>query len=103
MSYQKICSRDDLWEGEMQVFEAGGKEILLVSLEGGAVRAFDPICPHQEQALIEGVFDDGIITCPAHLWQFDADTGLSVNPEGCEMHSYPVRVEGEIILVDLPD
>ena len=47
MGYVKVCDLDDLWEGEMEVFDVGDKEILLVHLEGGKVVATQNICPHQ--------------------------------------------------------
>ncbi|PWR19504.1 Rieske 2Fe-2S domain-containing protein [Zavarzinia aquatilis] len=103
MSFRPICTLDDLWEGEMQVFEVGGREVLMVNAEGGIVRAFDPICPHQERELIDGTLDGRILTCPAHLWQFDIDSGEGVNPTGCRLTAYQVRIEADQVLVDLPD
>ncbi|MFG1294249.1 Rieske 2Fe-2S domain-containing protein [Xanthobacter variabilis] len=103
MSFKPVCTLDDLWEGDMQVFEVGAQEVLVVNAEGGVIRAFDPICPHQEQALIEGTLEGCVLTCPAHLWQFDVVSGEGVNPTGCRLNAYPVRVEGADILVDLPD
>ena len=50
-------------------------------------------------AMLEGV----ILTCPAHLWEFDVETGEGVNPTGCHLTTYPVKVEGEQIFVALPD
>lgn len=103
MSFKPVCTLDDLWEGEMEVFEVGTREILMVNADGGVVRAFDPICPHQEQALVEGTLEGNVLTCPAHLWQFDVESGEGVNPTGCRLTDYPVQIDGDRILVDLPD
>lgn len=103
MSFKRVCTLDDLWEGDMQVFEVGAREVLMVNAEGGVIRAFDPICPHQEQALVEGTLEGRVLTCPAHLWQFDVESGEGVNPRGCRLSAFPVRVDGDDILVDLPD
>lgn len=100
MAFEKICKLDDLWEGEMESFEVGGKEILLVCAEGGVVKAFQGICPHQDIPLVEGTFDGKTVTCRAHLWQFDACSGKGVNPKDCALAEYPVRIEGEDVLVD---
>ena len=103
MNFQAVCTLDDLWEGEMKVFEVGGREVLVVNAEGGVIRAMSPLCPHQEHTLAEGMLEGVILTCPAHLWEFDVETGEGVNPTGCHLTTYPVKVEGEQIFVALPD
>jgi len=103
MDFQAVCKLDDLWEGEMDVFEVGDREVLLVHVPGGEIRAFDPICPHQYHPLIEGDLEDCILTCSAHLWQFDVRTGEGVNPQGVALRTFPVKVEEETVLVALSD
>jgi nitrite reductase/ring-hydroxylating ferredoxin subunit len=39
------------------------------------------------------VYDDGILTCNVHLWEFDVKSGDSVNPCGEKLISCPIRVE----------
>jgi toluene monooxygenase system ferredoxin subunit len=101
--YQKVCDLDDVWEGEMDVFEVAGQEVLLVHVEGGGMRAYSPICPHQDFPLIDGDLDERcILTCSAHLWQFSADSGEGVNPEGVSLNAYPVKVENDTVFVVFP-
>ena len=99
MSFTKVCSLDDLWEGEMEAFTVNQQEILLVCAEGGEVKAFQGICPHQDIPLVDGKFDGTKIICRAHLWQFDAGTGQGINPDDCALASYPVRIDGDDVLV----
>ena len=96
----KVCTLDDVWEGEMRVLTAGDVEVLVVNTAAG-VRAYHPRCPHQAVALIDGSFDDGVITCSAHRWRFDAATGAGVNPKRCALVAYAVDVDGEDVYVDL--
>lgn len=100
MAFKKVCTRDDLWEGEMQSFEVNGQEILLVCAEGGDIKAFQGICPHQDIPLVEGKFDGKTVICRAHLWQFDACSGKGINPSDCALAEYPAKVDGEDILVE---
>ena len=101
MGFQTACSLDDLWEGEMDVFEIGDKEVLLVHAPDGVIRAYNPVCPHQDHPLVEGDLEGCVLTCSAHLWQFDVTTGKGVNPEGVALCGYPVKVEGDVVMVDL--
>lgn len=99
MCFKKVCTLDELWEGEMESFNVDGQEILLVCAEGGAIKAFQGICPHQDIPLVEGKFDGKKVICRAHLWQFDAGTGKGINPDDCALAAYPIRVEGEDVLI----
>ena len=99
MEFVRVCSLDELWEGEMAVFEAGGREVLLVHAEGGSVAAFQSQCPHQDFALVDGTLEGRTLTCAAHLWQFDASTGAGINPAGCSLKTYPVKIDGDDVFV----
>ncbi len=95
----RACDLDDVWEGEMEVFEVDDREVLIVHSAGGIVRAFDPVCPHQDHPLIEGELRECVLTCSAHLWQFNVVSGEGVNPTGVKLKSYPVRIDGDVVYV----
>jgi len=101
-NFVKVCGLDDVWEGEMEVFEVSGKKVLVTHSPDQQIGAYDPVCPHQDHPLIEGELEDCILTCSAHLWKFDVRSGISVNPKGQSLKSYPVRIEGDDVLVALP-
>jgi len=101
MAFEKVCTLDDVWEGDMDSFEtADGTEVLVVCLDGGEVKAFQAICPHQQIELVEGEFDGKALTCRAHLWQFDCTDGKGINPDDTSIAEYPVKVEGDDVLVN---
>lgn len=101
MGFQKACTLDEVWEGEMAEVEVGEHLVLLVGVEGGEVRAFQAVCPHQDIPLCEGKFDGRVLMCRAHQWTFDAKTGLGINPGDCKLAQYPVKLDGEDVLVDV--
>ncbi len=100
MSFTKVCALDDLWEGEMEAFTVNGQEIILICAEGGVVKSFQGVCPHQDIPLVEGKFDGKTIICRAHLWQFDACSGEGINPSDCKLAEYPVKIDGDEVFVD---
>ena len=86
----------------MEVFSIDDQEVLIVHAPGGEIRAYNPICPHQEHPLVEGDLNGCVLTCSAHLWQFDVISGEGVNPEGVSLEDYPVKIENDAVLVALP-
>jgi toluene monooxygenase system ferredoxin subunit len=98
-------SLDELWQGDIIDVELQGEQILLVHHESGDILAFQGMCPHQEVLLADGTWDEdsGILECPGHNWQFDLRTGDGVNPTGCRLYRYVVRVVEERIQVGIPD
>ena len=58
MAFEKICTLDDVWEGDMDSFETqNGTQVLVLGVEDGGLKAFQAVCPHQEIELVEGEFD----------------------------------------------
>ena len=101
MAFQKVCTTDDVWEGEMQAFTVDGTDIVVIHAPGDEWRAIQAICPHQEVELVEGDLEGAVLTCRMHLWQFDVLTGRGVNPEHAELALYPIKVEGDDVYVDV--
>ena len=102
IDYQKACELDEVWEGEMDVFEVGGTEVLIIHSPGGEVRAYSPICPHQDHPLIDGELENCVLTCSAHLWQFNVLSGKGINPTGVSLTNYPVEIKDDVIWVAVP-
>lgn len=97
-----VITLDDLWEGEMTEVRVGDELILLIHLAGGDIRAYQGVCPHQKSPLADGNLNGHVLTCAAHLWQFNLLTGEGVNPTGCQLHRYEVKIEHETISVGMP-
>ena len=92
--YVELIEADALWDGEMESFDVGDDEVLVVKVDG-QIRAYDGICPHQSQSLVEGDLEGGILTCRAHEWQFDVRTGQGVNPTDTCLLRHDVRVSSD--------
>lgn len=94
----------ELWEGDLVDFDVEGENIMIAHLDGGEIRAFQGMCPHQEISLATGDFnpDTCELVCGGHAWKFDLRSGKGTNPVGSELYSFPVRVAGEKIQVGIP-
>lgn len=90
MTWTAVGPADDLWEGDMRGHVVDGHEVIVLRVPGGALHAYQGICPHQEQRLIDGELDGTKLTCFGHLWVFDATSGAGINPRGCQLSRYAV-------------
>jgi nitrite reductase (NADH) small subunit len=86
--------------GGVMEAEARGVAVCLANVEG-KLCALDNWCPHRRGPLGQGWIDGRAVVCPWHSWAFDAKTGVSVYPENVRVEVFPVRVEGESVLVDI--
>ena len=100
MSFERVAELSDLWIGELKSVRAEGRSVLLVRFETGIV-AYEDRCPHQAYPLSRGELDGRTLRCAAHGWEFDLATGRGVNPASCRLVSFPVRIAGESIWVDV--
>jgi toluene monooxygenase system ferredoxin subunit len=100
MAFLRVLARDELWIGEMRVVLIGRVPVLLVNV-GGLLRAYEDCCAHQHMRLSEGRLDGCALTCAAHGWTYNAATGRGLNPAGVELRRFPLRIDGEAVLVDI--
>lgn len=98
------ATTDDLWEGDILDVEVEGEQVLLVHVMDGPVKAYQGMCPHQEVLLGDGSWDvdTNRLQCPGHKWEFDLTTGTGTNPTGCQLYEYPVKVDGDDIVLGIP-
>jgi naphthalene 1,2-dioxygenase system ferredoxin subunit len=65
--------------------------------------ATDNICTHAHAYLSDGFQEGCTIECPLHAGCFDIRTGKALTaPLTEDIRTYPVRIEGENVLVGLP-
>jgi len=97
----RFCRADELPEGRATSRQLGERPVAVVRL-AGMLHAFGALCPHQFADLSEGIFEDGGVSCPSHLWRFELTTGRCVSIPGAAVPIYGVREEDGWILVELP-
>jgi nitrite reductase/ring-hydroxylating ferredoxin subunit len=101
MTFVKVFLTKDLEPGHMIGVEAGGKEIVVVNLEG-KFYAIGNRCTHMSCVLSDGALKGRSVTCPCHGSTFDVTTGSVIKgPAKKPEPAYPTKIEGEHVLADV--
>jgi nitrite reductase/ring-hydroxylating ferredoxin subunit len=95
----KVAKVSELPPGTAREFQADGKIIALFNVDG-SYYALDNTCLHRGGPLGQGTLEGETVTCPWHGWQYNVQTGEAVFNEQIKVQSFPVKVEGEDILVE---
>jgi nitrite reductase (NADH) small subunit len=117
--WHRVAALGDLEVGVARVVSVQGRSIGIVRLDDG-VFALRNSCPHQGAEIFNGGvitgtmvpsqpgelvygFEDQVIRCPLHGWEFDVRTGnavFGISPKRVVV--YPAEVRGEDVFVALP-
>ncbi len=100
--YKTVAKVGEIPEGRGMRFEVGGRVVAIFN-DGGKYHAIDDFCPHQMASLSAGAFENGIVACPWHDWQFDVRDGTWCNDRRRKIDCFEVRVVGDEIQVRVPD
>jgi nitrite reductase/ring-hydroxylating ferredoxin subunit len=101
LRFVRVAALSELSDPAQIIVTVDGEDILLVRL-GENVYAVGSECTHEFVWLDDGIVHEATceIECPLHEGRFDLRTGEATR-EPCEepLPSYPVRVEGDDVLV----
>lgn len=102
MGWNAVAKAEEIAAGTAVVVEAGGKRIALCNT-GDGIYAIDDVCTHDGGPLDQGKLDGIEIECPRHGARFDVTSGRALClPAVRPVKTYPVRVEGGEVEIDLP-
>ncbi len=100
MSWQEVCTTEDVGEGELAEFDVSEITVLVLK-SGGEFYAYPPYCPHQETPLSQGLIDGDTLICIKHLWQWNLRTGEMRENAQSRLLLYEVKVEDDKVLVNM--
>jgi 3-phenylpropionate/trans-cinnamate dioxygenase ferredoxin component len=99
LTWQPVGKVDAISEDEPLAATVSDREIG-VYLVGGKHYALENVCPHAYALLSQGFVEGEEIECPLHGAKFHIPSGkCTMEPGGRDLKCYPVRVEGDTILV----
>jgi 3-phenylpropionate/trans-cinnamate dioxygenase ferredoxin subunit len=102
LEYIVVATTDELADGDRLVVEIDWIGIVLFKI-GGEYYAIGDVCSHDDGPIAEGELEGLEIACPRHGARFALQSGkVLALPAVADIPAYPVRVEGEEILVGLP-
>ena len=102
-TWVRICSVKEAPEaGTVMELESQGTQICLANV-AGQLSALDNLCPHRAGPLGQGWLEGELVICPWHSWTFHAKTGISEYPLDERVSVFPVRIEGDDVMIDLSD
>jgi len=119
MSEHIITDAGTISRGERLVVQVEGREIGIFNIKG-ELHAYTNWCPHQsgpicegnltgtwegsfdqdsEETQLEWRYEDEILNCPWHGWEYDVNDGSCLSRDKVELLSHKVEVrEGDIVL-----
>jgi nitrite reductase (NADH) small subunit len=114
---QLICRVTDIPPGTGRLFPIGPFGVGVFNV-AGRFYALANYCPHRGGPLCLGKvtgttdvddtdtvrwIDDGeVIRCPWHGWEFSISEGRTITKPVRRVHMYPVRAEGNDLMIDVP-
>lgn len=100
-AWTRVAGIDEVPPGEAVAIELQGLNLALYHIDDEWF-CTDNVCSHAYALLTEGWLEGHIIECPLHSGQFDVRTGKGVcAPITADIQVYPVRIEGEDVLISL--
>ncbi len=101
--WTKIATTGDVPDDDMIGCSVEGRSIGVYRIAGRLYAAED-VCPHARVLLSKGRFDGRAVECPIHAARFNVVTGRRLSGPVCrDLRTYPVRIEGDAILVDIEE
>ncbi|MBC8365457.1 MAG: non-heme iron oxygenase ferredoxin subunit [Actinobacteria bacterium] len=105
MNDVRACTLSELAEAVAHRVEVGGCPVALVRM-GDTVHAIGDTCSHAEVSLADGIVDadECALECWKHGSLFSLETGEALTlPASRPVPVYDVRIDGEDVLVALPE
>lgn len=100
-TWHRVAARGDVHPDAPVQVKVGENLIALYDIDG-AVYATSDICTHAFACLSEGFQEGDMIECPLHEGRFHIPTGKAQGaPVTVDLKVYPVKVDGDDILVEV--
>jgi naphthalene 1,2-dioxygenase system ferredoxin subunit len=103
LQWHDVMAEDELPQDDVWAVEVEGRDIAIYGVNGQPY-ASDNLCSHGNARLCDGYVDGHLVECPFHQAMFDLHDGsVTCGPATEPVRSWPVKIEGGRVLLDLGD
>lgn len=96
-----VCAAEELPAGGRRVVDTTAGQLAVFNLDG-AYFAIEDVCTHDGGELASGKLNGDQIICPRHGARFCVRNGKALTAPAYEdVETFPVRVEGGVVQVDI--
>jgi nitrite reductase/ring-hydroxylating ferredoxin subunit len=97
-----VCTRQQIPPDRGWPVRVGETSIAVFDVHG-ELMAVENVCRHLGNPIDDGLVEEGCLTCPWHGWRYDLRTGAQLTFFGHRrgLRTFPVRAEGDDVLVDV--
>ena len=99
--WTRLCGKSELPETDEAREFPLGERLVCVANVNGSYSVMDNVCLHQGGPLGQGVIVRGKVVCPWHGWAYDPATGEPDRRLGMRVQTYPIKLDGEDVLVQV--
>jgi len=100
--WTRICDIDEIPRlGARVVRRASGPNVAIFRTSEDKLFALADRCPHRGGPLSQGIVFGERVACPLHNTCVELDSGCAVAPDKGRVQSYPVRIDGGAVYVEL--
>lgn len=96
----QVCPLEDVPAGEARAYHVEGYDLAVFNT-GDEIFVIENRCPHMGAELADGELVDRRVCCSEHGWVIDLDSGEVLDRDGVMVATFPVKVEGGAIWVQL--
>ncbi len=100
MSFVKVAKTSQLEPGWVIEVQVKGEPYAVCNVDG-KIHALSGECPCTGGPLGFGRMQDGLLVCPWHGWRYDHRTGVMEYDDSISIPTYPVKVVGKDIYIDV--
>jgi methylamine---glutamate N-methyltransferase subunit C len=98
-NFVEVLKTSELEDSKGTTVFVNERDIALYKYEGEFF-ALDNTCVHRQGKLGDGHMDGANVICPLHQWDYDVRTGISRWNSKEGVATYPIKVEGDSVMID---
>jgi len=102
MALVKVASLAELPAGSVTEVTVE-QDVYALCNVSGRITALSGVCLHRGGPIGQGALHGNRVMCPWHAWEWDCETGANDYDPTQKLATFPVHIQGDDILIELPE